>query len=88
MTVDPGVPAFGIQVKVHLFFSSSPSACSCANITLWQYQNVWWVDMFIYSPSVVLFGSVLLHEFGTASARGTWAGRPARSSIWPLRAGV
>jgi Zn-dependent protease len=74
---------FGIQVRVHLFFIVFALGLFLRQITLLQYQNVWWLDMFLLS-FVVLFGSVLLHEFGHCFGARYMDGDAREILIWPL----
>jgi Zn-dependent protease len=74
---------FGIQVKVHIFFIVIAIGLFLRQLTLLQYQNVWWLDMFLLS-FVVLFGSVLLHEFGHCFGARYMGGEAREILIWPL----
>lgn len=74
---------FGIQVRVHIFFFVITIGLFFRQISLSQYQNVWWLDVFLLTV-VVLFASVLLHEFGHCFG-ARYAGGDAREIlIWPL----
>jgi len=53
---------FGIQVKVHIFFFVITIGLFLRQLSLLQYQYVWWLDNFLFTE-VMLFGSVLLHDF-------------------------
>lgn len=74
---------FGIQVKVHIFFIVFAIGLFLRQLTLLQYQNVWWLDMFLLS-FVVLFASVLLHEFGHCFGARYVGGDAREILIWPL----
>ena len=79
----PVFRAFGIQVKVHIFFFVITIGLFLRQLTLSQYQNVWWVDIFLLTI-VVLFGSVLLHEFGHCFGARHVDGEASEILIWPL----
>jgi Zn-dependent protease len=89
MTRDPmswSVPvfrAFGIPVKVHIFFIIIVIGLFFRQLTLTQYQNVWWLDILLMTV-VVLFGSVLLHEFGHCFGARYVGGEAREILIWPL----
>jgi Zn-dependent protease len=74
---------FGIQVKVHIFFFVITIGLFLRQLSLTQYQYVWWLDMFLLSI-VVLFGSVLLHEFGHCFGARYVGGEAREILIWPL----
>ncbi len=75
---------FGIQVKVHIFFFIITIGLFLrTQITLPQYDNVWWLDKFLLTI-VVLFGSVLLHEFGHCFGARYAGGEAREILIWPL----
>jgi Zn-dependent protease len=74
---------FGIQVRVHIFFFVITIGLFLRQLSLTQYQYVWWLDMFLLSI-VVLFGSVLLHEFGHCFGARYVGGEARDILIWPL----
>src|ERR1700730_588137 len=75
---------FGIQVRVHIFFFLITLGLFLRHqYTLPQYDNVWWLDMFLLTI-VVLFGSVLLHEFGHCFGARYVGGEASEVVIWPL----
>lgn len=74
---------FGIQVKVHIFFFVIVIGLFLRELTLLQYDNVWWLDKFLLTV-VVLFGSVLLHEFGHCFGARHVGGDAREILIWPL----
>src|SRR4051812_29466417 len=74
---------FGIQVKVHIFFLVIALGLFLRELTLLQYDKVWWLDMFLLTV-VVLFGSVLLHEFGHCFGARHVGGDAREILIWPL----
>src|ERR1041384_1814689 len=74
---------FGIQVKVHIFFFVITIGLFLRQLSLLQYQNVWWLDKFLLTV-VVLFGSVLLHEFGHCFGARYMGGEAREILIWPL----
>ncbi|QJW92764.1 site-2 protease family protein [Frigoriglobus tundricola] len=79
----PVFRAFGIQVKVHIFFFVITIGLFLRQLTLLQYQNVWWLDIFLLTV-VVLFVSVLLHEFGHCFGARHVGGEASEILIWPL----
>jgi Zn-dependent protease len=74
---------FGIQVRVHIFFFVITIGLFLRQLSLPQYNRVWWLDMFVLSV-VVLFGSVLLHEFGHCFGARYVGGEAREILIWPL----
>src|SRR4051812_36844260 len=79
----PFFRAYGIQVKVHIFFFVVTLGLFWRQLMLPQYDRVWWLDMFLLSI-VVLFGSVLLHEFGHCFGARYMGGEAREILIWPL----
>jgi Zn-dependent protease len=79
----PFFRAFGIQVKVHIFFFVITLGLFLRELTLLQYDDVWWLDKFLLTV-VVLFGSVLLHEFGHCFGARYVGGDAREILIWPL----
>jgi len=79
----PVFRAFGIQVRVHIFFFVITLGLFLRQITLPQYQDVWWLDIFLLTV-VVLFGCVLLHEFGHCFGARHVGGEAREILIWPL----
>src|SRR4051812_31577809 len=79
----PFFRAYGIQVKVHIFFFVVTLGLFWRQLMLPQYDRVWWLDMFLLSI-VVLFGSVLLHEFGHCFGARYAGGEAREILIWPL----
>jgi Zn-dependent protease len=79
----PAFRAFGIQVRIHIFFFIITIGLFLRQITLPQYQDVWWLDIFLLTV-VVLFGSVLLHEFGHCFGARYVGGEARDILIWPL----
>jgi Zn-dependent protease len=74
---------FGIQVKLHIFFIVVVIGLFLRELMLLQYDNVWWLDKFLLTV-VVLFGSVLLHEFGHCFGARYMGGEAREILIWPL----
>jgi Zn-dependent protease len=74
---------FGIQVRVHIFFFVITLGLFLRHLSLPQYDNVWWVDKFLLLV-VVLFGCVLLHEFGHCFGARYVGGDAREILIWPL----
>jgi Zn-dependent protease len=74
--------AFGIPVKVHLFFFIITLGFFLRQVTL-EGNIVWWGDVLLFTV-VLLFGIVLVHEFGHCFG-GRWVGGEANEVlIWPL----
>ena len=74
--------AFGIPVKVHLFFFIITLGFFLRQITL-ERNIVWWGDVLLFTV-VLLVGIVLVHEFGHCFG-GRWVGGEANEVlIWPL----
>lgn len=74
---------FGIRVRVHVFFFVITIGLFLRHLTLLQYDDVWWLDKFLLTV-VVLFGSVLLHEFGHCFGARYVGGEAREILIWPL----
>jgi Zn-dependent protease len=74
---------FGIHVRVHIFFFVITIGLFLRQTRLLQYDHVWWLDLFLLSV-VVLFGSVLLHEFGHCFGARYVGGEAREILIWPL----
>lgn len=74
--------AFGIAVKVHLLFFiiTIPMFLRLMHETKGVY---WWFDLFMLSVGVV-FGIVLLHEYGHCFAARKVGGEANEIMIWPL----
>ncbi|MBM3983354.1 MAG: hypothetical protein FJ304_24395 [Planctomycetes bacterium] len=79
----PVFRAFGILVRVHVFFFVITIGLFLRQLSLPQYDGVWWLDMFLLTV-VVLFGSVLLHEFGHCFGARYVGGDAREILIWPL----
>src|SRR5215470_13052933 len=79
----PAFRVFGIQVRVHIFFFVITIGLFLRALTLLQYDNVWWLDIFLLTV-VVVFGSVLLHEFGHCFGARYVGGDAREILIWPL----
>jgi Zn-dependent protease len=79
----PAFRAFGIQVRVHIFFFIITIGLFLRQMSLVQYQNLWWLDVFMLTV-VVLFVSVLLHEFGHCFGARYVGGESREILIWPL----
>src|SRR5438874_1541500 len=74
--------AFGIQVKVHIFFFIVTVGLFL-RVVLDKHNPIWWVDVFLFTI-VVLFGIILLHEFGHAFCARSVGGDSKEILIWPL----
>lgn len=79
----PVFRVFGIQVKIHIFFIVIALGLFLRELTLLQYDNVWWLDKFFLTV-VVLFGTVLLHEFGHCFGARYVGGEAREILLWPL----
>lgn len=74
---------FGIRVRVHVFFFLFVIGLFIRLTTLPQYDSVPWGDKLLLLV-VVLFGSVLLHEFGHCFGARHVGGDAREILIWPL----
>src|SRR5690348_5924836 len=74
--------AFGIPVKVHLFFFLITLGLFFRQVTA-KDNPIWWMDVFLFTI-VVLFGVVLLHEFGHCFGARHMDGDAKEILIWPL----
>ena len=74
--------AFGIQVKVHIFFFIVTIGLFL-RVVLDKHNPIWWVDVFLFTV-VVLFGIILLHEFGHSFCARSVGGDSKEILIWPL----
>jgi Zn-dependent protease len=77
----PAFRAFGVQVRVHIFFFIITVGLFLRQVSL--LYDVWWLDIFLLTV-VVLFGSVLLHEFGHCFGARYVGGEARDILIWPL----
>jgi Zn-dependent protease len=77
----PVFRAFGIQVKVHIFFFVVTLGLFLREISL--NPQYWWVDVFLVTV-VILFGVILLHEFGHCFGARYVDGDAKEILIWPL----
>jgi Zn-dependent protease len=73
--------AFGIPVKVHLFFFIITLGLSLRQLSL--QPHIWWGDVILLNV-VVLFGIILLHEFGHCFGARHVDGEAKEVLIWPL----
>lgn len=75
--------AFGIQVKLHLLFIVISLGFFLRQVA-WEKGNfVWWPDVLMVTV-VLLFGIILLHEFGHCFAARWVGGEPTEILMWPL----
>ncbi|MFM8275032.1 MAG: site-2 protease family protein, partial [Gemmata sp.] len=79
----PVLRAFGIRVRVHIFFLVIAIGLFLRQLSLPQYDNVWWLDKLLLTV-VVLFVSVLLHEFGHCFGARYVGGDAREILMWPL----
>ncbi|MCI0704230.1 MAG: site-2 protease family protein, partial [Planctomycetia bacterium] len=79
----PVFRAFGIPVRLHIFFIIIVIGLFFRQILLSQYEDVWWLDIVLLTV-VVLFVSVLLHEFGHCFGARYVGGEARDILIWPL----
>jgi len=78
----PVMRVFGIQVRVHIFFFIITLGLFLRTV-LEKNNIVWWMDVLLFTV-VMLFGTILLHEFGHCFG-GRWVGGEATEIlIWPL----
>jgi Zn-dependent protease len=73
--------AFGIPVKVHLFFIIITLGLSLRQLSV--SPHLWWVDVILLNV-IVLFGIILLHEFGHCFGARYVDGDAKEVLIWPL----
>jgi Zn-dependent protease len=73
--------AFGIPVKVHIFFFVVTVGLCLRHIHV--LPQVWWVDIVLLDV-VALFGIILLHEFGHCFGARHVGGEAHEILIWPL----
>src|SRR5215208_939148 len=78
----PVFRAFGIPVKVHIFFFVVTIGLFLRQIST-KDSNVWWVDVFAFTV-VLLFLVILLHEFGHQFGARYVGGEAKEILIWPL----
>lgn len=74
--------ASGIPVKIHLFFFIFTIGMFLRQV-LPEGNPIWWVDVFLFTV-VLLFGIILLHEFGHCFAARYVGGEAREVLIWPL----
>lgn len=74
--------AFGIPVKVHIFFFVVTLGLFFRQVGWLGYREIW-LDVF-FLTIVVLFGVVLLHEFGHCFGARYVDGEAKEILIWPL----
>jgi Zn-dependent protease len=79
----PVFRAFGIQVKVHIFFFVVTLGLFLRQISLAGMKDIPWIDVFLFMV-VVLFGVILLHEFGHCFGARYVDGDAKEILIWPL----
>ncbi|HEY1189710.1 MAG TPA: site-2 protease family protein [Gemmata sp.] len=79
----PVLRAFGIQVRVHIFFFVITLGLFFRQMSLPQYDAISWVDKLLFTV-VLLFLSVLLHEFGHCFGARYVGGDAREILIWPL----
>lgn len=75
--------AFGVQVKLHLLFIVIALGFFLRQVA-WEKGNiVWWPDVLMVTV-VLIFGVILLHEFGHTFAARWVGGEPTEILMWPL----
>jgi Zn-dependent protease len=74
--------AYGIPVKVHLFFFVFTIGMFLRQV-LPKDNPIWWVDVLLFTV-ILLFGIILLHEFGHCFAARYVDGEAREILIWPL----
>src|ERR1700722_10679010 len=77
----PVFRAFGVQVKVHIFFFVVTIGLFLRELSL--NPDLWWVDVFLLTI-VVLFGVILIHEYGHCFGARFVDGDAKEILIWPL----
>jgi Zn-dependent protease len=78
----PVFRAFGIQVKLHIFFIIITLGLFL-RVVMADYNPISSLDVFLFTI-VLLFGVILLHEFGHAFAARGVGGDSKEILIWPL----
>jgi Zn-dependent protease len=78
----PFFRAFGILVKVHIFFFVVTFELFYRQLQAAK-GVIWWLDIFLLTV-VVLFGVILLHEFGHCFGARYVDGDAKEILIWPL----
>lgn len=78
----PVFRAFGIQVKVHLLFFIFTIGMFLRQVGM-KGNSIHWVDVFLFTV-VLLFLSVLLHEFGHCFGARHAGGDAKEVLLWPL----
>jgi Zn-dependent protease len=79
----PVFRAFGIPVKVHIFFFVVTLGLFFRQLTLPGMSDIGWLDKFLLMV-VVLFVVILLHEFGHCFGARFVEGEAKEILIWPL----
>ena len=74
--------AFGIQVKLHILFIIVTLGLFL-RVVLAKNNPIGWGDVFVFTV-LLLFGIILLHEFGHAFAARNVGGDSREILIWPL----
>ena len=75
--------AFGISVRAHIFFFVITLGLFLRQISLPGWQHVWWGDIFLLTV-VVVFGVILIHEFGHCFGARYVEGDAKEVLLWPL----
>jgi Zn-dependent protease len=78
----PVFRAFGIPVKVHIFFFVVTLGMFFRQLSLLK-DVVWWLDIFLLTV-VVVFGVILVHEYGHCFGARFVEGDAKEILIWPL----
>jgi Zn-dependent protease len=74
--------AFGIPVKIHVLFLLVTIGLFLRQV-LQPGNAVWWVDVLLFTV-VLLFGIIVLHEFGHCFGGRSVGGEAHEILIWPL----
>ncbi len=75
--------AFGIQVRVHALFFIITLGLFLRQVAVTPSNVVWWGDVFLFLIPL-LFGIILLHEFGHCFGARAVGGEAEEILIWPL----
>jgi Zn-dependent protease len=78
----PAFRAFGVPVKVHVLFFVIVLGLFLRQLAV-PYNVVWWGDVLLF-VGPLLFGLVLLHEFGHCFGGRAVNGDATEILIWPL----
>src|SRR5947209_14569104 len=73
---------FGVQVKIHLLFFVVTLGLFL-RVVMMKDHPIWWVDVFVFTI-LLLFGIILMHEYGHCFGARAVEGEAKEILIWPL----